>query len=121
MLALTESTACVRVCAGTSAPSGAYMGIAAAGRHPQEPTLAFDAERVSIKQGNTDARVRVVAAPDVLPTRRKAKKDERLWVFVNSFGRNWTSSGFRASWHKEMEQLGIEGVPFHDLGATAIT
>ncbi len=85
------------------------------------PTLAFDGQRVSIKQGKTGARVRVVAAPDILPVLRKAKEGSRQRVLVNSFGQNWTSSGFRASWRKEMKRLDIKGVTFHDLRGTAIT
>lgn len=85
------------------------------------PTLAFDGERVSIKQGKTGARVRVMAAPDILTAMRGAKEEERQRVLVNSFGQNWTSSGFRASWRKEMKRLGISGVTFHDLRGTAIT
>ena len=85
------------------------------------PTLAFDGERVSIKQGKTGARVRVVAAPDILPVLRDAKEKNRQRILVNSFGQNWTSSGFRASWRKEMARLQIKGVTFHDLRGTAIT
>ncbi|WP_346657234.1 tyrosine-type recombinase/integrase [Rhizobium herbae] len=85
------------------------------------PTLAFDGERTSIKQGKTGARVRVVAAPDILPILGKAKREERQRVLVNSYGQNWTSSGFRASWRKEMARLKITGVTFHDLRGTAIT
>lgn len=85
------------------------------------PTLAFDGERVSIKQGKTGARVRVVAAPDILPVLRDAKEKNRQRILVNSFGQNWTSSGFRASWRKEMARLKIKDVTFHDLRGTAIT
>ncbi|MDK4703848.1 integrase [Rhizobium sp. CNPSo 4062] len=85
------------------------------------PVLAFDGERVSIKQGKTGARVRVVAAPDILPVLKDAKEAKRQRVLVNSFGQNWTSSGFRASWRKEMARLKIRGVTFHDLRGTAIT
>lgn len=85
------------------------------------PVLAFDGERVSIKQGKTGARVRVVAAPDILPVLKDGKEGNRQRVLVNSFGQNWTSSGFRASWRKEMARLKIKGVTFHDLRGTAIT
>lgn len=85
------------------------------------PALAFDGERVSIKQGKTGARVRVIAAPDIAPLLREAKNSARQRVLVNSFGQNWTSSGFRASWRKEMARLQIKGVTFHDLRGTAIT
>ncbi|PWE54378.1 integrase [Metarhizobium album] len=85
------------------------------------PTLAFDGERVSIRQAKTGAKVRVVAAMDILPILRKAKEAQRQRILVNSFGQNWTPSGFRASWRKEMARLGIKGVTFHDLRGTAIT
>ena len=85
------------------------------------PTLAFDGTRVSIKQGKTGAKVRVMAAPDIQPILCEAKEENRTRVLINSFGQNWTSSGFRASWRKEMARLGIKGVTFHDLRGTAIT
>lgn len=85
------------------------------------PMIAFDGERVSIKQGKTGARVRVVAAPDILPILQDAKTTNRQRVLVNSFGQNWTSSGFKSSWRKEMARIGIKGVTFHDLRGTAIT
>lgn len=85
------------------------------------PTLAFDGERISVRQMKTGARVRVVAAPTILPILRDAQQSCRQRVLVNSYGQNWTSSGFRASWRKEMARLGISGVTFHDLRGTAIT
>ncbi|OWV62528.1 integrase [Rhizobium sp. N122] len=85
------------------------------------PMIAFDGERVSIKQGKTGARVRVRAAPDIVPILRDAKENGRQRVLVNSFGQNWTSSGFKSSWRKEMARLKITGVTFHDLRGTAIT
>lgn len=85
------------------------------------PTLSFDGERVSIKQQKTGARVRITAAPDILPILRAAKDENRQRVLVNSFGQNWTSSGFKSSWRKEMQRLKISGVTFHDLRGTAIT
>lgn len=85
------------------------------------PMIAFDGERVSIKQGKTGARVRITAAPAILPILQEAKTHQRQRVLVNSFGQNWTSSGFKSSWGKEMTRLGIKGVTFHDLRGTAIT
>lgn len=85
------------------------------------PSIAFDGERVAIRQHKTGARVRVVAAPDILPVLKNAKEEGRQRVLVNSFGQNWTSSGFKSSWRKEMIRLGIKGVTFHDLRGTAIS
>ncbi len=85
------------------------------------PMIAFDGERVSIKQHKTGARVRISAAPAIAPILAEAKASGRQRVLVNSFGQNWTSSGFKSSWRKEMSRLGISGVTFHDLRGTAIT
>ncbi|MCZ7496307.1 integrase [Agrobacterium rhizogenes] len=85
------------------------------------PMIAFDGERVSIKQGKTGARVRITAAPAILPILQDAKDSGRQRVLVNSFGQNWTASGFKSSWRKEMIRLKIKGVTFHDLRGTAIT
>lgn len=85
------------------------------------PLIAFDGERVSIRQQKTGARVRITAAPDILPILNEAREKGRQRILVNSYGQNWTSSGFKASWRKEMIRLGISGVTFHDLRGTAIT
>ncbi len=85
------------------------------------PMIAFDGQRVSIKQGKTGARVRITAAPAILPILQDAKENSRQRVLVNSFGQNWTPSGFKSSWRKEMARLSIKGVTFHDLRGTAIT
>lgn len=85
------------------------------------PTIAFDGGRLWITQGKTGARVRVRPATEILQTLNDAKEKGRQRVLVNSFGDNWTSSGFRASWRKEMARLHITGVTFHDLRGTGIT
>lgn len=91
------------------------------GPRRRSDSLAFDGERTSIKQGKTGPKVCVVADPDISPILRKAKEEKRQRTIVNSYGQNWTSSGFRASWRKEMAKLKITGVTFHDLRGTAIT
>lgn len=85
------------------------------------PSIAYDDGRIWIMQGKTNARVRVRPADEIIPLLDDAKATERQRVLVNSFGENWTSSGFRASWRKEMKRLGISGVTFHDLRGTGVT
>jgi integrase len=85
------------------------------------PTIAFDSGRAWIVQGKTGARVCVAPADEILPILAAAKGAKRQRVLVNSFGDNWTSSGFRASWRKEMKRLQISGVTFHDLRGTGIS
>lgn len=85
------------------------------------PTIAWDDGRLWIVQGKTGARVRIAPAPEIVPLLEAAKAAGRQRILVNSFGQNWTSSGFRASWRREMGRLGIAGVTFHDLRGTGIT
>lgn len=85
------------------------------------PTIAFDDGRLWIMQGKTGARVRIRVPEDILPNMDEAKRTKRQRILVNSYGDNWTSSGFRASFRKEMARLKISGVTFHDLRGTGIT
>jgi len=85
------------------------------------PTLAHSDDMLWIVQGKTGARVRVRPADELQPILTRAKEANRQRVLVNSYGQNWTSSGFRASWRKELARLKIEGVTFHDLRGTGIS
>ena len=85
------------------------------------PTMAYDDGRLWIRQGKTGARIRIRPAGELEPILDGARKAERQRILVNSFGQNWTSSGFRASWRKELARLDIKGVTFHDLRGTGIS
>ncbi|MCY0154289.1 site-specific integrase [Hoeflea alexandrii] len=85
------------------------------------PTLAWDGEQAWIRQGKTGARVRITPAAMLRPMLEDARKAGRATVLVNSRGDRWTSTGFRASWRKEMTRLKITGVTFHDLRGTGIS
>lgn len=83
--------------------------------------MAFDGERVRIKQMKTGAAVWIRPAPAILPMLVAAKDSRQARVLLNSQGDPWTSSGFRASWGDEMKRLEINGLTFHDLRGSAIT
>ena len=85
------------------------------------PTLAFDGKQAWIKQGKTGARVRITPANLLRPILAEAQEEGRATVLANSYGERWTSTGFRASWRKEMARLEIKGVTFHDLRGTGIS
>jgi len=83
--------------------------------------MAFDGERVRIKQMKTGAAVWIAPAPAIRTILEAAKANNQARVLLNSQGDTWTSSGFRASWGDEMKRLGITGLTFHDLRGSAIT
>lgn len=85
------------------------------------PTIAWDGERAMIRQGKTGARIRVWVSERLKPLFDEASASVRQRVLVNSRGENWTSSGFRASWRREMAKIGIKGVTFHDLRGSGVT
>lgn len=83
------------------------------------PSIAYDSGRLWITQGKTGARVCVRPAEEIVSMLEAAKDRQR--ILVNSYGENWTSSGFRATWRRELKRLKIKGVTFHDLRGTGIT
>ena len=85
------------------------------------PTIAYDDGRLWIVQGKTGARVKVRVPAELMPIIDRAKEGKRQRILSNSFGDNWTSTGFRASFGKEMKRLKITGVTFHDLRGTGIS
>lgn len=50
-----------------------------------------------------------------------AMPKDTLRICLNSRGRPWTKDGFKTSWGKECDKLGITDVTFHDLRGTFIT
>lgn len=76
-------------------------------------------------KGSRKRRVRVhsrlKAELDRCKLAMQGKKIESLRICTNSRGRPWTKDGFKTSWGKERDRLGIEGVTFHDLRGTFIT
>lgn len=85
------------------------------------PTIAYADNLLWITQAKTGARVRIKPADEIMPLLQRAKEANRKRILVNSFGDQWSSSGFDSSLRKEMAKLGITGVTFHDLRGTAIT
>lgn len=85
------------------------------------PAIAWDGNQIWIRQAKTGARVRITPAALLVPVLEAAKTSGRQTMLVNSRGERWTSTGFRASWRKEMARLAIKGVTFHDLRGTGIS
>jgi len=83
--------------------------------------MAYDGERVRIRQSKTGAYVWIAPTNDFKAILDRAKAGKQLRVLMNSQGDKWTSSGFRSSWRAEMKRLGITGLTFHDFRGSAIT
>ena len=83
------------------------------------PTISYDSGRLWIRQGKTGERVIIRPADEILTILEEAKGRQR--VLVNSFGDHWTTSGFQASWRKELARLKITDVTFHDLRGTGVS
>jgi integrase len=44
----------------------------------------------------------------------------RALILTNSYGRTWTSDGFRTSWSKACAKARVKGLTFHDLRGSAV-
>jgi integrase len=84
------------------------------------PWSAYDGKTIRLRQGKTGARVAIpVGAP--LKAALDAMKKTGLIILTTMDGKPWTPDGFRSSWGKACDKVGITGVTFHDLRGTAVT
>lgn len=84
---------------------------------------AYDGQKIVTKQSKTGARVSIPVG-NVLRAALETAKTKRnaTTILTNRAGKPWTSDGFRASWRKACEAVGLSaGLRFHDLRGTAVT
>lgn len=89
--------------------------------------FAYDGSHIRLRPSKTrrrGSRVNLkipVGAPlkAALDAAGKAKRGS--FILLNSSGKPWTENGFRASFFKARDKLGIVGVTFSDLRGTAVT
>jgi integrase len=84
----------------------------------------YDGTHIRLRQGKTKKRVVIpVGTPlkSALDARKPTKADGA--ILLNTFGKQWTGDGFRASWGKACDKakLSDAGLHFHDLRGTAVT
>lgn len=73
-------------------------------------------QRKSERKGKKPRKIAMpVPAPLAEALKRNPKGDA---LFLNSDGKPWTSSGFRASFGKLQDKAGIDGLTFHDFRGT---
>jgi integrase len=87
------------------------------------PKTSYNGKRVRLRQSKTGEYVDIpVVGPlkAVLDAAVKANPDS-LVMFNSSRKRPWTEAGFRSSFFKERDRLGLKGRTFHDLRGTAVT
>jgi integrase len=83
------------------------------------PWSSYDGSHIRLRQSKTGRRI---VMPAGFPLKALLDATERRGpvVLVNSYGRPWTSDGFRTSWSKTCARAGVSGLTFHDLRGSAV-
>jgi len=83
------------------------------------PWSAYDGSHIRFRQSKTGRRMTMPAG---VPLRELLDGTYRRSpvILTNSYGRPWTSDGFRTSWSKACARAGVSGLMFHDLRGSAV-
>jgi integrase len=83
------------------------------------PSSAYDGSYLRLRQSKTGRRI---AMPAGMPLKVSLDSAERRGplILTNSYGRPWTSDGFRTSWSKAFARAGVSGATFYDLRGSAV-
>jgi Phage integrase family. len=84
------------------------------------PWSSIEAGKIRVRQSKTGRRLLI---PIGEPLRKELAQIPTVStvILTNSYGSAWTSDGFRASWARAVQGLGIDGVTFHDLRGSSVT
>jgi integrase len=81
---------------------------------------AYDGKCIRLRQSKTGRRVTIPVVAELRSMLdATARKSPIMLTTID--GKPWTSDGFRSSWRKACELVGIVGLTFHDLRGSAIT
>ena len=81
---------------------------------------AYDGTHIRLRQSKTGVRVTIPLGAPLKAALDAAKKHGPV-ILTSPDKRPWTQDGFRASWGKARDKVGIVGVTFNDLRGTAVT
>ena len=84
------------------------------------PWSAYDGSHIRLRQGKGGARVVIPVGAPLKAALNGAAKRSTI-ILTNSDGKPWSSDGFRASWRKASQRVGITDLTFHDLRGSAVT
>ena len=87
------------------------------------PKSAYDGKRIRLRQSKTGAYVEipVIGPLKVALDAAVCEKNDSLLILNTSRGQPWTEGGFRSSFFKLRDKIGLKGRTFHDLRGTAVT
>lgn len=82
---------------------------------------AYDGTHIRLMQSKTRKRVAILVYSELKVMLDTMERTDAETILTNTFGRPWTSDGFKTTWQKEIKKAGIKGVTFHDLRGTFVT
>ncbi|WP_291573991.1 site-specific integrase [Bradyrhizobium sp.] len=83
------------------------------------PWSSYDGSHLRLRQSKGGRRITMPAGAPLKVLLDGTERRSPL-VLTNSYGRPWTSDGFRTSWSKTCARAGIVGLTFHDLRGSAV-
>jgi integrase len=83
------------------------------------PWSSYDGTHIRLRQSKTGRRISMPAGAPLKVLLDSTKRRGPL-ILTNSYGRPWTSDGFRTSWSKTCARAGVSGLTFHDLRGSAV-
>ena len=83
------------------------------------PWSAYDGSHIRLRQSKTGRRLTM---PVGQPLKVLLERTDRRCplILTNTFGRPWTSDGFRTSWGRACNKASVTGLTFHDLRGSAV-
>lgn len=83
------------------------------------PWSAYDGSHIRLRQSKTGRRMTLPVGQPLKVLLDLTERRSPL-VLTNTFGRPWTSDGFRTSWGRACDKAAVTGLTFHDLRGSAV-